>query len=213
MLICQICAKENLPFTDSRISVEGTIHGGFDSPGGIVSGGGAALQLVEYCQFCGTRIAELCEVCRHLHASGFIFCATTGKNRKEFLADQFAEQEKREVRRAESERQQADLKAQKKITEERLRQEFRDSYQERWESRRSLIRTLTLVAMGVSIAFGVFGWMHFHSIMARISVTFVSFGILGVALYQMEYRLIKLPAKIAAWGSPSSWTEPEQWLI
>ena len=200
--------QRKLPFTNSTISVDGRIGGGFDSPGGRFSGGGAALQLVEYCQFCGGRIAEQCEICRHLHPLGFEFCQTTGTNRAKFLAEKVAEEEIRN----EFNRQQNESAAQKNAHKEWIRQSFNDAYQTQSKQKRFLIFFLLLGACAVSITCGILGWIHFHSTLGRIVIAFLAIGGWAAGMNLIIHYVIILPTRIAAWGPRSSWPDPSDRL-
>jgi len=212
MLKCPQCGADNFPFTDSGISVEGTIHGGFDSPGGVVSGGGTAVQLVEFCQFCGGRVFERCPVCKNLHWGHPTLCPKTGINVREFLAEKSANEEEYRKRQSELQRQQSEKETKEKETEERIRREFREAYQACWMERRNSIRAILLSAIGFAVFLGFLGWPHLHSLWLRIlMIPFLICLLGGVAMF-IEFQYVKRPAKIRAWGPPP-WDELRKWLI
>ena len=194
-MLCK-CGQENLAFTNSGISVTGVIGGGFDSPGGIVSGGGTTLMLVEFCQLCGVRIFEPCKACLHLHPTGSVFCPVTGKNIERFTRDELAKIEEVETRNKKLlERdalEQARLESLCKVYEA-ARKEQSNKY--------NLVVGILLSALAAAvIAFLVALWIYFHSYKSVVFGLLVSTYVFVKALNYIIKALIEIPAEIKAWG-------------
>ena len=175
---------------------------------GTVSGGGSSLKLVEFCQFCGTRITEQCEICKDSHVIGFEYCPRTGKNRAVFLKEQLENHERYQRRCKEVEEQ----IAQNKVNEKKLKQDFDDAYRARNVKHGRMVAILSLTILVLYVFGGIIVWKNLHSIIGRVIEVFAICVLWLLSCLVLERRILVLPAKIRAWGSPPWPNDWQKWI-